>query len=319
MAYYSSEQILKAKSIDLLTYLQENEPHELVHINGNNYTTKTHDSLKISNGKWNWFSQGIGGKTAINYLTEVRGYTFLEAMDIMTKNANIISKTDTVKSKKITAKNLILPIKADNNFKIIQYLKSRGIDSEVINYCIDKGLIYQEKDTNNVVFIGYDNNKNPHYVGLRGITEKRFMKEATGSKKEYSFRLESATKNNTVHIFESSIDLLSYATILKSKNRNWKEENLLSLAGIYQPQKVIGNSKIPKAIEIFLSQNPHIKCIILHLDRDVAGRNSAIALQTVISKKYTVIDSPPTIGKDVNEYLCSTKKLLKQQQDFEDR
>jgi len=310
MAYYSPEQISKAKSMDLLTYLQEREPQELVHISGNEYSTKTHPSLKISNGKWHWFSKGFGGVTAINYLTEV----FIEAMDIITKNAQITPKVDTVKQEKTTAKNLILPIKADNNFKIIQYLKSRGIDEEIINYCIENGLIYQEKNTNNIVFLGYDNNKNPHYVGLRGITKKRYVGEAKGSKKEYSFRLEATTQNDTVHIFESSIDLLSYATILKSKNRNWKEENLLSLAGVYQPQKVIENSKIPKAIEIFLSQNPHIKRIILHLDRDIAGRNSTLALQSVIHKNYIVIDSPPTIGKDVNDYLCGMIRPLRKQQ-----
>ena len=319
MAYYSSEEITKAKSIDLLTYLKEYEPQELVYIGGNEYATKTHPSLKISNGKWNWFSKGFGGTTAINYLTEVRGYTFMQAMDIITKNATITPETYIKKDKKTKEKTLILPIKANNNIKVIQYLKSRGIDAEIINYCIEKNLIYQEKHTNNIVFIGYDGNQKPHYVGLRGITQKRYVGEAKGSRKEYSFRLESAIKNDTVHIFESSIDLLSYATILKSKNKNWKQENLLSLAGVYQPQKVVENSKIPKAIEIFLEKNPHIKCIILHLDKDVAGRNTTLALQTVIPKKYIVIDSPTIIGKDVNDYLCSTIKLLKKQQVIKDR
>lgn len=38
--------------MDLLTYLKNYEPYELVHFSGNTYTTRTHDSLKISNGKW---------------------------------------------------------------------------------------------------------------------------------------------------------------------------------------------------------------------------------------------------------------------------
>ena len=65
--YFSPEQIRELKKIDLLTYLQNYEPNELVHISGNNYCTRTHDSLKISNGLWNWFSKGIGGKNAIDY------------------------------------------------------------------------------------------------------------------------------------------------------------------------------------------------------------------------------------------------------------
>ena len=64
MPYYDSEAIERARQVDLLTYLQTCEPQELVHVSGNVYCTKTHDSLRISNGKWCWFSRGIGGYSA---------------------------------------------------------------------------------------------------------------------------------------------------------------------------------------------------------------------------------------------------------------
>lgn len=67
MPYIQPEVIAKAKQMDLLTYLQNYEPQELVHVSGNIYCTKAHDSLRISNGKWCWFSQGIGGKSALDY------------------------------------------------------------------------------------------------------------------------------------------------------------------------------------------------------------------------------------------------------------
>ncbi len=35
-------------------------------------------SLKISNGKWIWWSRGIGGRSALDYLIKVKGYSFLE-------------------------------------------------------------------------------------------------------------------------------------------------------------------------------------------------------------------------------------------------
>ena len=63
MGYVTPEQITQAKELDLLTYLQRYDLHELVHVSGSTYCTREHDSLKISNGKWNWFSRGIGGKT----------------------------------------------------------------------------------------------------------------------------------------------------------------------------------------------------------------------------------------------------------------
>ena len=57
MPYIPPEVVEQARQIDLLTYLQICEPQELVRISSNNYTTRTHDSLKISNGKWMWWSQ----------------------------------------------------------------------------------------------------------------------------------------------------------------------------------------------------------------------------------------------------------------------
>lgn len=81
MPYIAPETITEAKRMDLLTYLRNYEPHELVKFSGNTYTTRTHDSLKISNGKWMWWSRGIGGKTALDYLVKVKGLSFLEAVE----------------------------------------------------------------------------------------------------------------------------------------------------------------------------------------------------------------------------------------------
>ena len=51
MSYIAAEDVAKAKEMDLLTYLRNYEPQELVHVSGNTYCTREHDSLRISNGK----------------------------------------------------------------------------------------------------------------------------------------------------------------------------------------------------------------------------------------------------------------------------
>lgn len=83
MGYVTPEQITQAKELDLLTYLQRFDPQELVHVSGSTYCTREHDSLKISNGKWNWFSRGIGGKTALDYLIKVQGFSFTQAVEAL--------------------------------------------------------------------------------------------------------------------------------------------------------------------------------------------------------------------------------------------
>ncbi len=44
----------------------------LKRVAGNVYCTKEHDSLKISNGKWYWWSRGFGGVSALDYLIKVK-------------------------------------------------------------------------------------------------------------------------------------------------------------------------------------------------------------------------------------------------------
>ena len=82
--WVTPEQIEKAKQMDLLTYLQSYEPGNLKKISHDTWCTKEHDSLKISNGKWHWFSRHIGGKTALDYLIKVKGISFVKAVEIIT-------------------------------------------------------------------------------------------------------------------------------------------------------------------------------------------------------------------------------------------
>ena len=84
MAFIPPETIEKARQVDLLTYLQTCEPGELVHLSGNHYCTREHDSLKISNGKWYWFSRGFGGYNALDYLIKVKEVPFMEAVERIT-------------------------------------------------------------------------------------------------------------------------------------------------------------------------------------------------------------------------------------------
>lgn len=304
MAYIPPELVAEARQVDLLTYLKNYEPYELVEVCRNTYTTKSHDSLKISNGLWYWFTKGVGGKSAIDYLIKVRNYTFINAVQTVLGNIKIQAPIQYRQQEKNKEKHLKIPIKAVNNDRAINYLLSRGIDKDIINYCVKNKLLYQEEKTNNVVFIGYNNDNIPSYAFCRATNQERFMREATGSNKRYSFKIKADKENNIVHLFESSIDLLSYATLLNLENKNWRAENLLSLGGIYSSKYDVEKTKIPVSLTEFLEKNPNVNEIHLHLDRDLAGRNASSFFQKVLSEKYKIFDDTIPFGKDVNEYLC---------------
>ena len=281
------------KKVDLVTYFRTIMPYELVKASANEYTTKTHDSLRMSNGLWNWCSKGVGGRNAIDYLMISVKLELYDASNLLIKQLQ--NKVPTIEQQptKPKEKHIIIPEKNTASDNVISYLKSRGIDEEIIKECIEKHLIYEEKHYHNAVFVGYDEFGNIKYAGCRSTNETIFKQDATGSDKSYSFRLESNTKTDTIYIFEGAIDALSYATFLKLYGMDYKAKTLISLAGIYQPASDISKSKIPLAIQRYLDKHPETKKIYLCLDNDEAGINASKALENVLSHKYEVVIKPP--------------------------
>ena len=133
MPYISREEIEQAKLIDLLTYLQNYEPQELVHVSGDTYCTREHDSLKISNGKWHWFSHGIGGKTALDYLIKVKDYGFVEAVETILGRAAARPPVYRRQTDEKTYE-LHMPRLNENCDRVVRYLKGRGIHSTTMPF-----------------------------------------------------------------------------------------------------------------------------------------------------------------------------------------
>lgn len=311
MPYYTEEQIQKARSIDLLTYLQIYEPTELVHVRGDTFCTREHDSLKISakKGKWMWWSRGFGGSSALDYLIKVKGWSFIKAMEILSEeaaNIHLITTKELSKPEQNKDRKLLLPERSETNLEVIRYLTSRGIDREIVRDCIDEELIYESLPYHNCIFVGYDETGKPAYACYRATNGARLMGDAAGSDKRYSFRIDRA--GSTLHIFESAIDLLSYATILKMRTGEWRTEPMVSLGGVYAPSAKRQQSKLPIALENATQKQTQINTIALHLDNDFAGRSAAEKIAMQLSGNYTVRNEPPPYGKDCNDFLMHIRR-----------
>ena len=142
MPYIPPEVVEQARQVDLLTYLQNCEPQELVRISGNNYTTRTHDSLKISNGKWMWWSQRIGGYNALDYLVKVKGCSFVEAVETLMGKAAVMPSVTVKPKQKTEPKLLLLPDKSASTDKITEYLFGIKIGSFTLTIDYAKKYIY---------------------------------------------------------------------------------------------------------------------------------------------------------------------------------
>ena len=296
MPYVSPEDINEAKQMDLLTYLQNYEPNNLIRVSGSTFCTREHDSLKISNGKWCWFSRGVGGKTALDYLIKVKGCGFVEAVETILGRAAAMPPV--FHRQEDEAPHVLrMPKLNDNANRVVSYLKGRGIHCAVIDYCLQNKLIFETAEYHNAVFVGYDAAGKARYGSMRSTTTP-YKGEVSGSDKHFSFSIPGAS--DTVHVFEAAIDLLSYATLELYEGRDWHRDSLLSLAGVYKTKR---KDVVPVALEQFLKDHPGISALHLHLDNDEIGRGAVTGIVSGLSGRYQVFDEPPRFGKDVNDQL----------------
>lgn len=164
-------------------------------------------------------------------------------------------------------------------------------------------MLRSDQRYHNAVFVGRDRQGQPRYAALRGIIGD-FKGEAPGSDKRYSFAIAEDSAAPSVHLFESAIDLLSYATLLKMKGRDWRQDAMLSLGGVFkQKQEFV----IPMALSQYLQDHPGVHTLCLHLDNDEVGRDAAAGIMAGLGNRYEVLDRPPPSGKDVNDLLLQRR------------
>lgn len=306
MAYATPEEIAKAKEMDLLTYLRNYEPGELVKVANGTYCTREHDSLKISNGKWYWFSRRVGSSTALDYLIHVKGYSLPAAVETIL-GRSLEKPPVPYKQPDRSSKILLLPPRNENPRKVTAYLRSRGIHPAIIDFCYRNNLLYEGMPYHNAVFIGYDEKGAPRYAALRG-TGSKYKGEATGSDKQYSFNIPAEKESSKLHLFEAAIDLLSYATMEYQEGWDWHKDHLLSLAGVFITKR---EDVAPVALQRFLKNHPQVKTLCLHLDNDEVGRGAAQGIMAGLGQQYEIVDEPPAYGNDMNDTLLHLQQKMK--------
>jgi hypothetical protein len=84
---------------------------------------------------WHWFSRGIGGRNALDYLIKVQDYSFIDAVEAITGRAAAMPSVSHAQQAK-PEHRLLMPELNDNTAKAEQYLQRRGIDREIIDYCV---------------------------------------------------------------------------------------------------------------------------------------------------------------------------------------
>lgn len=270
---------------------------------GRYHTTAEMDSLRIKDRRtWFRYSQNTGGD-AISLVQQFCGKTFPEAVEYLLafngrardSPAQVVSsiKQDT------PPKPFALPPRNTDDRRVFAYLRKRGIAAQVIRQFMNSGLLYEDAEHHNCVFVGKDHVGQAKYAGLRGTYDrdgKGFRGDVTGSDKNVGFAIPHDPTSNQVRVFEAPIDLMSYLTLHRDTT------NAVALCGLYDG-----------ALQTYLQAHPEIRRIALCLDADEPGQKAAQQLQEKYQLQgYAVTVEKPRCGKDWNEYLqrkiCSRER-----------
>ena len=286
-------------------YLQTYQPGRLKKTRTRNeWQLQDHDSFKINEitSKWHWKSRNIGGMSALRFLMQVDAMGYTEAVKILCEQTPVyVPRAEPAPRKKPFS----LPLPNDSFYRVRRYLNQRGIRDEVLDYCVQLGILYESVPYHNAVFVGLDEQEQAKYAFLRGIYDTRgksFKMEQEGSNKQYSFCVPPFGKSHRVAVYEACIDALAHMTLEDGRTNKYR----LSLGGIAAPKEGMEQSpkkmKRPDALEHFLKKHPEVTEIEICTDNDFAGRWACEQLKEHYEKEYAVFcNLPPIEGADYGD------------------
>jgi len=239
----------------------------------------------------------------IDFVVKFGNMSKLQAMEYIL-NSKAYSHID-ISSKQpessIIKKSFELPPKADSYKQMMAYLiGTRKIDKDIVYQCIKDKLIYQAEKVlydgskvYNCAFVGLDKNNEAKHCHLRATNSfSNFRGDVLGSDKSIGFSLRG--NNNTLLVFESAIDALSGASLIKHiYGDNWSNYHFLSQNGV-------GNIG---ALNKYLSDYPEIEDVYVCYDNDVAGNEGFRHTCDLLLDKGLAVTYAVSISKDMNDDL----------------
>jgi len=277
--------------------------------NGRYKRLEKHDSCVIDTirNEFYWNSLGKNGDI-INFVQIYYETNFNTAVEIISgKNLEDFkervvptirySPPDESKEKK-TAFKMELDETDERYSRLFAYLnKTRKISYKTISEFVDRKLISQDKK-GNINFKFIDENGEISY-SKKGSTNKSFNyidpdADIRGFRyKPDNLKLEEV---KTIYVFESPIDLMSFADITNINNKN----------AVYMSMNGLKHNSIIKNLEDF----PNIGSIHLCVDNDIAGKNFIQIMRELCKSKEhkilenkSIIDHRPEKSKDWNDFL----------------
>lgn len=288
--YFSDEQKRRANSVDLTAFLRRRGEKLLP--SGRDKRLDSDHSITVRGNQWFDHSTGEGG-LAVDFVRRFYNLSFPEAVALLLDGeqgeAYHIAEEKSAKP----PKPFVTPPANEEMRRVYAYLtRQRGVDRDIVYDFAQPGLLYEDAEYHNAVFIGKDEHGIARHAHKRSINSegKAFRQNVEGSDPRYSFHWTGIS--NRLYVFEAPIDLMSFITLYP---QDWQTHTYVALCG-----------KSEHAMLRLLEQNPTLQKVALCLDSDAAGQKAVERLTGILQEHgYSNVAPMLPEAKDWNDELVA--------------
>ena len=258
--HFTDEQKERANSVDLAEFLRRRG--EKLLRSGWEFRLGSRHRITVRGSEWYDHAARQGGHT-VSFLQHYYGMSFREAMETLLGGENLPAARQ---EREEPPKPFALPPPHTDMRRVYAYLmKQRHISREVVTHFARAGLLYEDAQYHNCVFVGTDEQGVPRHAHKRSTNSqgRSFKANVAGSKPQYSFH--HVGEDSLLYVFEAPIDMLSFMTLYPD---DWQEHSYVALCGT-------GG----QAMHWLLEQNQNLRDVVLCLDHDEPGQAAARRLQ----------------------------------------
>ena len=284
--HFTEEQKQRAAAVDLEEFLRCRG--EKLLSSGREKRLASDHSVTVRGNEWYDHAEERGGH-AVSFVQRFYGLSYPDAVTMLLGGELGTAYPSAGERTEEPVKPFALPPANKDMRRVFAYLiKHRGIARDVVAHFAKAGLLYEDAEYHNTVFVGTDAEGVPHHAHKRSANSygKAFRLNVEGSDPRYSFH--HVGTDRSLYVFEAPIDMLSYITL---HPEDWQRHSYVACCG----------TSIQPVVQI-LEQAPQLDTVLLCLDNDEAGHQASRRMREQLETHYSVERLIPE-DKDWNDDL----------------
>lgn len=285
--HFTEDQKRTAASVDLEFFLRSRG--ETLIPSGREKRLASDHSITVRGCEWYDHAEARGGH-AVSFVQRFYGLSYPEAVSLLLGNELDTPYPPAKEQTQEERKPFVLPPPCRDMRRAFAYLiMHRKIGHEIVSAFAKAGLLYEDAQYHNVVFVGTDRSGVPRHAHKRSTntTGKSFRMNVEGSDPKHSFH--HIGTDGSLYVFEAPIDLLSYITL---HPEHWREHSYVACCG---------TSALPM-LEM-ITRLPDTNIIYLCLDNDKAGQAACERMEALLADNHMRTVRLIPNRKDWNEDL----------------